>query len=411
MFGSRSGQFFSLITIFMVMPILALTVSFTGSLSGYGEEIGSLVRLKSAYYYYNSVDSDLLRAGNIVGKRSVVAALKHVIEGGEGLDNSRKVLRELFENGTINGTEISMMNRSTIYEWLNTTENISRTRGYVLDLKLRNFSDDDIYMKTPFRIAFGLNYSLKLSDRNRFFSLEKNMTKDASVSLEGMEDPLITLNTGGRLVYPIEKAPFEYLTKKLATGNGNNSWSAGDAVILPSDEGIINSADNKGKKVLVINSSVSSDLMNKFAGVVVRDDVGMSGVTVPYVVDTGGEFYDIRNNTRVVVEGNESEVWEIENLYSTWKNSYYTGGDGPSFLGRLENNISSAASFEGLNVLLKKEDLEDVGLEVKDRSNLAHIYFSDKTTVSYKVKGMPDSFRVDQDHTDVFGVNNTLSFW
>lgn len=404
-FRKNSGQFFSIITIIMIIPLLALAGVFSESLSGYGEEIGSLVKLKSSYYYYHSVDQDLLRAGEIVARRSVVAALNWIVENGEGLSSSEETLRELFEEGSINGTDARIMNRSTIHHWLNTTENISRERGYRLNLSL-DFSEESIGMKTSWKITFGLNYSLTLTDRNRLFTLRRNLSKKILVPVTDLEDPLITLRTGGKVVYPVKKASFDYFTKKLATGEGNNSWAAGESVVVNATDSV--DVPNPEEKILVVNESIPN--MDNFAGVVVKEAGDMSDFDKPYVVNVSSGFYDIPNSTRIVVEGNQSTVREIQNLYQMWEKGYYVQGDGPSFLDRLENNLTNSYSGAGLNVFLRKEDLESAGLEVRDRPNLAHIYFSGESVENYRVKGMPESFKIDADSLQDFGVDNTLSF-
>lgn len=404
-FGKNSGQFFSLITVIMIIPLVALSVTFTQSMSGYGEEIGELVKLKSSYYYYHSVDQDLLRAGEIVGKRSLVAALNHVVEGGEGLNSSKDTLEELFKNGSINSTSENVMNRSTIYDWLNRTEEISRKRGYILDFGLEKLK---IGMESPFKVNFKLNYSLRLSDRNHLFALDRNLSKNSPVSIQGLEDPLVTLRTEGKLSYQIEEIDPDYFVDMKASGNGNNSWSAGESIVLPSNETTIEGVEEPSEKILVTETNVSKSIMNNFAGVVLRDYAEMSDFDRPYVVNVADEFPNIKNHTRIVVEGNESRVWEIENLYSTWKRSKYFGGFGPSFMDRLENNLTG--SGHGMGVFIKKEDLEDSSLNVKDRPNLAHIYFSDETVDNYRVKGMPSSFKVNESNLDRFNLDNTLSF-
>lgn len=405
-FGKNSGQFFSVMTIIMILPLLALAGTFSRSLSGYGKEIGSLVRLKSAYYYYNSVDQDLLRAGEIVGKRSVVAALNWVIENGKGFNSSEETLRELFESGTVNGTEQSIMNRSTIYHWLNTTEDISRERGYRLDLNL-SFDENNIGMASPWKLRFDLNYSLELSDKRNLFNLRRNLSKRATAPVTGLEDPLVTLRTGGKVIYPIKKVPFNYFTKELATGEGNNSWAAGKSVVVNATTSV--DVPNPDEKILVVNQTVSG--MDNFAGVVVKEDAAISGFSKPYVEDIGNDFYNISNHTRIVVAGNASppQVWEIENLYKMWEEGYYVQGDGPSFLDRLENNLTNSYPGKGLNVFLKKEDLQAAGLGVEDRPNLAHIYFSNAEIKNYRVKGMPPSFKVNESNLDRFNLDNTLS--
>ncbi|MFP4045779.1 MAG: hypothetical protein ACLFS3_01845 [Candidatus Aenigmatarchaeota archaeon] len=403
----NKGQFISLMVIVIAMPIIALSLTFSQGMSGYGEGIGSMTRTKSAYYYYSSVENDLERAGGIIGERATVAALDRVVETGQGLDRAELRLKELFLNGTLYGNRSSIMNDSTIYDWLERTEQISRRRGFILDFSLK---DVEVTMANSYQIGFRLNYTLTLRDKTGVFSLEKSKVKTCSVPLSGLEDPLITSRTGGRLVYFIERSPHQSnFTRYLGSGDGNNSWTAGRSVVLSSEESRIESVSDKEDRVLVTNSSVDPDLMNQFAGVVIGEDVEMGGFDKPYV-ENFGDLSPVSNGTRIVVDGNNSEVWEIENLYRNWRESYYISGQGPSFLDRLENNLTNSYPGKGLTLLIKKEDLEDADITIEDRSNLDHIYFSDESLNNYKVKGMPTSFLINEEHREELGLNNDLAF-
>lgn len=398
---TKKGQFFSIITILMVLPLVALSITFAESMSGYGGDIGEQVRLKSGYYYYSSLDQDLARTSEKIGRRAMLSAVSSVVENGEGLNSSSETLEELFINGTIDNESHMLMNHSGIDYWLEAVEEISVDRGYRINLSRE---DPEVMMYDPYMVSFPFNYSLVLRDSRGLFSLRKNNSKTNEVSLEGLEDPLVALGTGGRYHILIEPCGFNYTTEELVSGTSNNSWSSGQTVVNP---GSLSAVDNPEEKVVVVDSVSDTDKLNDFSAAVVGEAVNDDVLNVPYVSEVNVD--NIPNQTRVVVDGNESKVLETENLYSMWRETCYMSGEAPSFLHRLENNLT-AESPNGLFVLVNKGEIDEEGLEVKERSNLAHIYFSEEDVKNCRVKGMPESFLIDEGSSGKLGIKDSLLF-
>jgi len=399
-FGKR-GQFLSIMTILMILPLVLLSIAFGETMGGYGSDIGQQVRLKSGYYHYHSLEQDLSRSSEKIGRRSLFSSVGYVIEAGEGLNSSSDVLGELFVDGSIHGEPQLLMNRSGIEDWLRSVERISSQRGYEVIL---NMDEPKPEMKDSYTVSLGFNYTLEMSDSGGAFGLAKDKYNPNEVSLKGLEDPLVALGTGGRLSTFIEPCDFNYTSKKLAEGVGNNSWGSGSTVFEP----ISGEVDNKETKVLVVGSLDDYGYANRFSGVVVGEGVDDDLLEVPYVSKTDTDL--ISDGIGVVVEGVRGEVWELDNLYRMWNETCYMPGEkAPSFLDRLENN-PDARSEQGLNVLLKKTDLDREGLEVKNKSNVAHIYFSKENVKDCNVKGMPKSFRIDAPSSEDIGLSDALHF-
>ncbi|MFP4116756.1 MAG: hypothetical protein ACLFTY_01945 [Candidatus Aenigmatarchaeota archaeon] len=403
LFVKDSGQFFSLITVLMALPLVALSITFGGAMSGYGGGIGEQVRLKSAYYYYHSLEDDLGRASEITGERAVVSAINHTVETGEGLNSSQKVLKELFVNGAINGEPAVLMDSTGIDEWFDEVEEISKKRGYILELSRE---EPDVDVPDPFDLSFNVNYSMELEDENGLFDLKKDRYRKNFVSVEGFEDPVVTVGTGGRFSLPVERCGFDPSGEKLAEGSGNNSWGYGEAAVVQNEEDI-ETVENKDDKVLVIQNLTDDSSANDFAGVVVEGSLADDEVIVPYVTDV--EVGEITNGTRVVVEGEEGEVWSMDKIYRAWDKSCYFPREGPDFLQRLEYNLSGKSNH-GIGVFLKKGELESYGVEVDDRPNLAHIYFKDEKVEQCNVKGMSESFKVSAENVAELGLNSTVTY-
>lgn len=121
-----------------------------------------------------------------------------------------------------------------------------------------------------------------------------------------------------------------------------------------------------------------------------------------YIVNSNGRVTNaiIQSNiTNFVVNGN------VENLLVHANNSYYiTHNDSPSFLMRLEGDLSN--STNGIESLVNIEEFQQQGLPVKDRSTVDYIYFGNGVTVNFRINNTPDWFKIDQEHLDIYQVTN-----
>jgi len=391
----KKGIFYSILTIIILIPIIMLSVNYSETLRGYGTDIGSNVRLKSGLYFLDSVNEDFERAVKIVGRRSITACINNVIEEGKGLDSAEDSIIELFENKTLNGTPSEIMDYN-IYDWINKSDAIAMKRGFILEREMKIVS---VSMEDPWNVIFTIELNIKLKDKENLFSYEKNLTKEIPVSIEGLEDTLYILNTGGKITRKIAKQE-DNLIEKILDGTGGNGWNSGISIKIDDPQ----SLSDKDEKVF-INATTDSSY-SSFAGVVTMSN--STSLQTTYVLS--GSWDSVPNNTRIVVEGNEGEVWNIENLYELHEKKLYIGGEGPSFLDRLENKLENSYPGAGLESLVDKNEMAEKMGYYNDRSNVDYIYFNTTLLNIYRVKGMPDKLRIDEQHLDRYGVNNTLSY-
>ncbi len=400
----RRGQFFSIITILMVLPIVAFSITFGGAMGGYGADVGEQVRLKSSYHFYHSVEDDLVRASQILGDRAILSSINQIVEEGEGLEDSSSAIRELITNGTLDGDQKPLMGEHGMDVWTDRIEDISLKRGYEVDIEK---DITGVSTGSPWEVYVHTDYDLELVDSGGLFSLRKERAREMPIQLEGSEDPLIAAGTGGLVSMEIVACDFEHLTESLASGDGENSWTYGEIVVFEngSDIGDLDAAEDK---ILVLKDEVDHAPLEEFSGAVLEKEPE-EHYEIPYLVVDEIESGVFENGTRAVLDGENDKITEIENLYRMWESSCYIPGNAPSFLQRLEND-PDARSENGLNVFLRKGELEAGGVQTRDRSNLAHIYFSDEDVENCRVKGMPESFKIDKKSTGGLGIPETLTF-
>ncbi|MCD6371120.1 MAG: hypothetical protein J7L39_00185 [Candidatus Aenigmarchaeota archaeon] len=100
--------------------------------------------------------------------------------------------------------------------------------------------------------------------------------------------------------------------------------------------------------------------------------------------------------------------FSIDQLMEDLNNTYYHPSlNGASFLDRLEGVYfvqekyrSLAENVIGLESFVDKEKILSVGLPIQEeRSNLDYLYFSGATAPAFKISGMPETFRLDNETT------------
>ncbi len=109
-------------------------------------------------------------------------------------------------------------------------------------------------------------------------------------------------------------------------------------------------------------------------------------------------------------EGNYTNGSDVTNLFSHVDSNYYAANpSAPSFLKRLEGNLSADAN--GIESFVKIPDLSKQGLPTSTKSNIDYVYFSSNNPTFYSVSGMPSWFRIDgQDgHLEKYNVSSLIT--
>jgi len=121
-----------------------------------------------------------------------------------------------------------------------------------------------------------------------------------------------------------------------------------------------------------------------------------------YTIGAYGRTTRIINRTELNITGiNSLKDFLDEGTYRA-----YAGG--PSFLMRLEGDLSS--SPYGIETLVNTNELSFYEAPLYDRSSVDYIYFGEQNTTDYKIHNITDDympgFRLDEEHVDEYGVGN-----
>jgi len=125
-------------------------------------------------------------------------------------------------------------------------------------------------------------------------------------------------------------------------------------------------------------------------------------------------FYTINTNSLVTNKINRT-IYEpfvqgnnVTNLKNHAVNSNYINSSlAPSFVDRLQGKLSS--NENGIESIVNIEKLSNQGIEVRSKSVVDYIYFSLDNPASYNVNEMPNWFKIDQDHIEIYDVQGLTS--
>lgn len=417
---SRRGFVYTVFAIF----ILGLTFSIISADWTYGDvqEIGEKFRIDEVFYFLQSATDDLERASGIIGRRALTSMTNNIVTTGEYLDSGPAVFREAFENGTVNGTAAALMNQSTVKDWTASMQQEAKRSGYNLNLSLRSMDTD---VREHLELHLTATYRLNLSDPITRARFDKQYGVNTSFSYEGIEDPLILIESVGRYTNFFASCPRDEPVIQRATGTDwfyddrGMNWTSGNAVVRENNGGVSGVSD-KGEKIAVVQDLCTysqTTIENEFAqfqGVVSEqpaidgddgdsvDACGYTDVGLNAVVDDASGATSTTEGSMTVMT--EEEVWQNDIQNWTERGCYVPDPWAPTIWGRMEGRKNLNGSYEeGLSFFLRIPELP-AELQEANESAVAYVYFNESGGFGNdrKVKGVTNEdfswFRLDQDH-------------
>lgn len=204
-------------------------------------------------------------------------------------------------------------------------------------------------------------------------------------------------------------------------GNSNNSILIGATY-----NDLVNSLNNKAQKINVnitlanpnlsvvqsdpwnINITLTSDFIMVDNSDLARWEKTQVISTLIPITFFEDPIFTINSNAQIsrkinqtLYEGN----YTINNLNIHLNNGYYAANpNAPSFLNRLEGDLSSDAN--GIESFVDIIELSSQGIPTYDKSVVDYIYFSSQDPPAHTVSGMPSWFKIDSidNHTNKYGI-------
>jgi len=296
---NKKSIFFSITAIVLItITIFSLTIY-----TQYGLRDKVMVtetRIYSMNNFMDDVEKDMERGLYISGFRALMSMEQYITDRGVFLYDTNSCFEEAFLNGTINNSQMGLMNESTFINW---TQRI-KEQAIKLDI-ITDFSINKviIYQEGPWAVSIAANITLNIEDVKKTASWQRPLYITTNINIQDFEDPLYVINSYGRITNTI------------------------------------------------IKTTITDFIVNN----------------------------------------------DTTNLKTHVNNSYYIESNtAPSFLMRLEGNLSDSAY--GIESLVNLEKFQAQEVPIKSRSVVDYIYFGDQTTINWNIKNMPSWFKLDEEH-------------
>lgn len=373
------GQMYSVIVLMLSIPVMFYITYYMVSSQNIGHETAESIVTDQVLETARSMENDFERGITISCRRAMLSAINTIIMEGSYLADSRAAIRELMLNGTLEGELSLIMGNNRLSDWRD--QILSVDSGFIADA---NFSDPVIENHDGLHVLVRINLTINVSDTGGTARIDRHFQKSVSVPVEGLEDPIFPLSTTGYVMRIVNELPYDFYTRKFPGGPGSGNCSG--RVSLD------HSSPDNGTRILVIGNAtgISDAILQSFAGVVNNDseDLSARGVSC-FVSGVGNAPALLPFNESVYIDEATSSVWRLP----VAEEEYYYYGSGPSFLQRLEGDLSPSPDGKGMETFVT----EEFGLPEKpSQSRIAWKYFSSAGyTACYKARWMDSFWRVE----------------
>lgn len=317
---NKKGIFFTIIAVSLVTVLIFSYIIY----NEYRLRDKSLVietRIDSMNDFLKDVETDIERGLFIAGFRGLLGINQNIIDKGQFVTNFPVLFNEIVLNGTLNGNSSPLANDSSFNLWIKKMQSQSLKLGIVL-----NVSQSDVWsaMVTPWIMAVYINATIRTEDVNSLASWVRNKTYWTSINIEGFEDPVFAIKSGGYYTRTIKRSPY-----KVFSDNKNDVSGLLDHVL-------------KGYYIAYPAAPdylmrLQGNLGNSSSGLGIESTVDIAALQA--AIPAGGGFAGIIQNKSI-----------IDHIYwSTWNPQSYRVNFTPAHI-RLDNESQRLMFFNVWNI-------------------------------------------------------------
>lgn len=198
---NKKSMFFSIIAIALISLIIFSFTTYT-SYKLRDKVMVTETRIYSMNSFIDDIEKDIERGLYISGFRSLMSMEQYITDNGIFLYDVNSCFKEAFLNGTINNSQMGLMNESTFINW---TQRI-KEQAIKLDIIVEfDVHDVTIYQKNPWAANIGINVTLNVEDVKKTASWKRPLYITTNISIQEFEDPLYVINSYGRVTNTIIK--------------------------------------------------------------------------------------------------------------------------------------------------------------------------------------------------------------
>lgn len=402
-------------TLYIVLVLNLLLATMLVSMEWGETETSVSTGVSELSSFVRSFENDMDRGADISGRRSMVASVSHVIDTGEPLEDAENSVSELFLEGSIEGNDSSIMERTSFSDWVSRMENQAEEEEYSFW-----FGEDEMFRikSRGFRVILGLNHSYSINDTVNDAGFKRpDIYREFSIEVEGVDDPLVMLETGGSYSNIIEKCgfpPVEYLGPgeeyeyNYTEDGGERNWVSGKSEVFNGDD--VSDVGDRSEKILFTEDlcDYGTDILDDFKGVVSEEttdgmDVCGSGEEIKAYIGGYTDVGTVAEGEIMVMD--DENIWENNMVEIIDERCFFKDDSAPGMMQRLEGEYSGS---EGFATLLDVPSLPSEN-QFSNRTAVDYLYFSEESS-SRKIKGVSDRtgyswFRLDVDHVLRWDIN------
>ncbi len=224
---SKKGMFFTLMTILMMAIMLFIFI-----LPSYSSRTEGMVpienKVKAMDLFLRDVERDIERGLYISSFRSVLAMETAIINDEDFLVDSQAAFNEALMNGTIENVEYSVMSASLFTDWINRITAQADELNMVLTITVH---ETGIEHSDPWTLESYANVTIDFTDHSNLAQWNRTMIVRSHLNINGFEDPLMIINSGGRMTSVINQSFFVGNVTELP----GNYWNVSKFMIHAND--------------------------------------------------------------------------------------------------------------------------------------------------------------------------------
>lgn len=218
---NRKGIFFTIAIILLIIPLIFLVSFYVGTSKTKVEDTVAKIRCDELHYFVQDVKKDLSRAVVIFGRRAAIYSIDYVVATpGNPLLNytfdcsplcgvdcnkiiypeigSEAAIAELSLCGTLNRSNVTYMVNHTLREWIDRIEMRGEDMNFRVNITLKEIKVIPI---DAWSFSIIVDNKIDIIDKTGIcYYRESTMRTISNTSIIGLEDPLYTLSSEGKIM-------------------------------------------------------------------------------------------------------------------------------------------------------------------------------------------------------------------
>lgn len=158
-------------------------------------------RISTMNSFINDMENNIGNVIFVVGFRSLLSLEDYLMINNDFLTNLGTdidtAFSEVFQNGTVNSQEMSLMINNTFTNWTTKIESEANKTDIALNITINSVS---ISQSDPWSVDIFVNVDIDIDDKKNTASWNiDNMVYSKNMNITGFVDPLYLVNTDGRI--------------------------------------------------------------------------------------------------------------------------------------------------------------------------------------------------------------------